>query len=124
LVRTGSRMDCIFCKIAAGTIPSTRVHEDELVIAFRDIRPQAPVHVIVIPKAHLGSLRDLTDEKLAGRLLQVAADVARKEKLEEGWRLIANSGVNAGQEVAHLHLHVLGGRPLGRMLQPAKGTPS
>jgi histidine triad (HIT) family protein len=117
-------MDCIFCKIAAGTIPSNRVHEDDLVIAFRDIRPQAPVHVIVIPRAHLGSLKDLTDERLAGRLLHVAAEVARKEKLEEGWRLIANSGAHAGQEVAHLHLHVLGGRPLGRMLQPAKGTPS
>ncbi len=117
-------MDCIFCKIATGTIPSTRVHEDELVIAFKDIRPQAPVHVVVIPRAHLGSMRDLTDEKLAGRLLQVAADVARKENLEQGWRLIANTGEHAGQEVAHLHLHVLGGRALGRMLQPAKGTPS
>lgn len=117
-------MDCIFCKIAAGTIPSKRVHEDELVIAFRDIRPQAPVHVVVIPREHLGSLRDLTDEKLAGRLLKVAADVARSEKLDQGWRLIANSGEHAGQEVGHLHLHVLGGRALGRMLQPAKGTPS
>jgi histidine triad (HIT) family protein len=115
-------MDCIFCKIVAGTIPSQRVHEDDLVIAIRDIRPQAPVHLIVMPKAHMASLKDLTDEKLAGRLLKVAADVARAEKLEQGWRLIANSGEHAGQEVAHLHMHVLGGRPLGRMLNPPKGT--
>lgn len=115
-------MDCIFCKIVAGTIPSNRVHEDELVIAFRDIKPQAPVHVIVVPRAHLKSLHDLNDEKLAGRLLHVAAEIARKEKLEQGWRLIANSGEHAGQEVAHLHLHVLGGRALGRMLNPAKGS--
>jgi histidine triad (HIT) family protein len=120
-------MDCIFCKIVAGTIPSNRVHEDDLVIAFRDIKPQAPVHVIVIPRAHHKSLHDLTrendaGEKLAGRLLHVAAEIARKEKLEQGWRLIANSGEHAGQEVGHLHLHVLGGRALGRMLQPAKGS--
>jgi histidine triad (HIT) family protein len=115
-------MDCVFCKIVAGTIPSNKVHEDDLVIAFRDIRPQAPIHVIVVPKVHLASMRDLADEKLAGRLLHVAADVARKEKLEQGWRLIANTGEHAGQEVAHLHLHVLGGRALGRMLQPAKGS--
>lgn len=115
-------MDCIFCKISAGTIPSQKVHEDDLVLAIRDIRPQAPVHIIVMPRAHMASMRDLTDERLAGRLLKVAADVARAEKLEQGWRLIGNTGEHAGQEVAHLHLHVLGGRALGRMLQPAKGT--
>jgi histidine triad (HIT) family protein len=92
------------------------------VIAIRDIKPQAPVHVLVMPRAHVGSLHDLSDEGLAGRLLKVASDIARAEKLEQGWRLIANAGEHAGQEVAHLHLHVLGGRPLGRMLQPAKGT--
>lgn len=109
-------MDCIFCKLVAGAIPSKRVFEDDLVIAFRDIRPLAPTHVLVVPRAHLASLGELEDERLAGRLLTVAARVAREEKLEQGWRLIANSGDDAGQEVQHLHLHVLGGRKLGRML--------
>ena len=109
-------MSCIFCRIAAGEIPSTKVHEDELVFAIRDIRPQAPVHLLVIPKAHLGSLSELEDEALAGRLLSVAARLARAEKLDQGWRLIGNTRDHAGQEVGHLHLHVLGGRKLGRML--------
>lgn len=109
-------MDCIFCKIAAGTIPSKRVFEDELVIAFRDIKPQAPTHVIVAPRAHVASLWELEDETLAGRLLSVAARVAREEKLAEGWRLIGNTREHAGQEVQHLHLHVVGGKKLGRML--------
>lgn len=109
-------MDCIFCKIAAGSIPSKKVHEDDLVIAFRDIRPQAPTHVLVCPKAHVASLWELDDELLAGRLLSVAAKIAREEKLDQGWRLIANTREHGGQEVAHLHLHVVGGRALGRML--------
>lgn len=109
-------MDCIFCKIAAGSVPSKKVHEDDLVLAFRDIRPQAPTHVLVCPKAHIASLWELEDERLAGRLLSVAAQVARAEKLEQGWRLIANTREHGGQEVAHLHLHVVGGRALGRML--------
>jgi len=112
-------MSCIFCRIAAGEIPSTKVHEDELCFAIRDIKPQAPVHVLVIPKLHIASLLELEDEALAGRLLSVAARIARAEKLEQGWRLIGNSREHAGQEVAHLHLHVLGGRKLGRMLPPA-----
>ena len=110
--------DCIFCKIAAGAIPSTRVHEDDLVIAFRDIRPQAPTHVIVMPRAHVASLSELADERLAGRLLAAAAEVAKKEKLVQGWRLIANTGEHGGQVVPHLHLHVVGGKRLGRMLPP------
>jgi histidine triad (HIT) family protein len=109
-------MSCIFCRIASGEIPSSRIHEDELCFAVRDIRPQAPVHLLVIPKQHLASLHELEDEVLAGRLLAVAAKLARAEKLEQGWRLIANAREHAGQEVAHLHLHVLGGRKLGRML--------
>jgi histidine triad (HIT) family protein len=112
-------MDCIFCKIAAGTVPATKVYEDDLVFAIRDIRPQAPCHVLVIPRGHVESLSELTDEKLAGRLLFAASEVARGQKLAEGWRLIANSGAHAGQEVPHLHLHVLGGRALGRMLPSA-----
>jgi len=106
----------VFCRIAAGDLPSERVLEDELVLAFHDVRPQAPVHVLVVPKAHVASLWELADERLAGRLLAAAAEVARKLRLELGWRLIANTREHGGQEVAHLHLHVLGGRPLGRML--------
>ena len=118
MVRTRrlTNADCIFCKVARGEIPSQRVAEDDLTIAFRDIRPQAPTHVLVIPRVHVDSLWDEIDERLAGRLLKVAADVARREGLEKGWRLIANTRAHGGQEVQHLHLHVLGGRPLGRML--------
>lgn len=109
-------MECVFCQILAGKIPSTKVHEDDLVVAIRDIRPQAPTHVLVMPRAHVASLADLEDERLGGRLLAVARAVARSEKLEAGWRLIANTGEHGGQEVLHLHLHVFGGRRLGRML--------
>lgn len=112
-------MDCIFCKIAAGTVPSTKLFDDELVFAIADIRPQAPCHVLVIPRVHVGSLSELMDERLAGRLLWAASQVARDQKLVQGWRLIANAGDHAGQEVPHLHLHVLGGRALGRMLPSA-----
>jgi histidine triad (HIT) family protein len=96
------------------------VYEDAHVLAFRDLRPQAPTHVLVVPKRHLDSLHELEDAELAGRLLLAAAAVARSERLEQGWRLIANTREHGGQEVAHLHLHVLGGRPLGRMLPSAK----
>jgi histidine triad (HIT) family protein len=109
-------MDCIFCKLAAGELPSERVHEDQHVIAFRDLHPQAPVHVLVIPRTHVASLHELDDPELAGRLLLAAAQVAREAGLERGWRLIANTRDEGGQEVAHLHLHVLGGKRLGRML--------
>lgn len=112
-------MDCLFCKIAAGEIPSDRVYEDEHVLVFRDIQPQAPTHLLVVPRAHVASLWELEDEKLAGRLLSVAAQVARDAGLDAGWRLIANTRDDGGQEVPHLHLHVLGGRPMGRMVSPA-----
>lgn len=112
-------MSCIFCRIAAGEVPSKRVYEDADVVAFRDVSPQAPTHVLVIPRRHLKSLHELDDAALAGALLHAAARVARAEKLEEGWRLIANTGAHGGQEVDHLHLHVVGGRPLGRMLTPS-----
>lgn len=114
------RMSCVFCRLAAGELPATRVFEDADVLAFRDIHPQAPSHVLVIPKAHVTSLHELDDPRLAGALLQAAAHVARAEKLEQGWRLISNTRAHGGQEVEHLHLHVLGGRPLGHMLAPAK----
>jgi histidine triad (HIT) family protein len=109
-------MACVFCRIAKGEIPSTKVHEDDLVLAIRDIHPLAPTHVLVLPRQHVESLWELADERLAGRLMSVAASVARAEGLERGWRLIANTREHGGQEVGHLHLHVLGGRPLGRML--------
>ena len=111
--------DCLFCKISSGAIPSNKVFEDDLVFAIRDIKPQAPTHVLVIPKTHVLSLSELSDERVAGRLLTVAAEIARKEGLTGGWRLIGNSGAHGGQVVMHLHLHVLGGRALGRMLTPA-----
>lgn len=109
-------MPCIFCQIAQGEIPAPKLFEDDLVFAIRDIRPQAPTHVLVIPRQHLESLWELEDERLAGRLVSCAARIAREEKLEKGWRLIANTRGHAGQEVAHLHFHVVGGKPLGRML--------
>ncbi len=109
-------MECVFCQIVAGKIPAQKLHEDDLAIAIRDIRPQAPTHLLVLPKAHVGSLAESIDERLAGRLLCIAADLARGEKLEKGWRLIVNTGEHGGQEVQHLHLHVIGGRKLGRML--------
>ena len=109
-------MNCLFCQLATGEIPSERVFEDEHVIAFRDIQPQAPVHLLVIPRVHVDSLWELEDEVLAGRLLAACARVAREAGLERGFRLIANTREEGGQEVGHLHLHVLGGRPLGRML--------
>ena len=86
----------------------------------RPSSPQAPSHVLVIPKRHLASLDELDDPRLAGALLSAAVQVAKSEKLGQGWRLIANTGEHGGQEVHHLHLHVFGGRPLGRMLLPAK----
>lgn len=109
-------MDCLFCKIVAGEIPADVVHEDEHTLAFRDIRPQAPCHVLVIPKAHVDSMWELDDPQLAGQLFHAAARVAREQELSRGWRLIVNTRAEGGQEVGHLHAHVVGGAPLGRML--------
>lgn len=106
---------CLFCRIIAGEIPSARVHEDDLVIAIRDIAPAAPTHVLVMPRAHVASLAVMTDDHaaLAGRLFAVAAGIARSEGIEEaGYRVVANHGRAAGQSVDHLHLHLLGGRDL------------
>jgi histidine triad (HIT) family protein len=106
--------DCLFCRIAAGEIPATKVHEDDLVFAIRDINPQAPTHVLVMPRVHVVSAADLaeTDAPLLGRLFSVAAALARSEGLDDGWRLVSNVGPDGGQSVAHLHLHLLGGRPM------------
>ena len=107
---------CVFCRIVAGEIPATVVYQDENVLAFRDLHPQAPTHVLVIPKRHLASLVDAgaEDTALLGQLQQAAVQVARQDGLEDsGFRLVTNCGEGAGQSVFHLHLHLLGGRRLG-----------
>jgi len=110
-----SEQKCLFCKIVAGEIPAEKVFEDNRAVAFRDVNPQAPVHVLVIPRAHLESLDDATqrDEALLGHLLRVAARVANSEGLSEsGYRTVVNTGTDAGQSVLHVHVHLLGGRTL------------
>lgn len=106
--------DCLFCKIAAGQIPSTKVYEDDNFFAFRDIQPAAPVHVLVIPKRHFKSVLDASAEPgLMDGLMAAAAAIAKQEGLEEkGFRLVVNTGGDAGQSVGHLHLHILGGRTM------------
>jgi len=106
--------DCLFCRIVAGEIPATRLHADDLVIAIRDIGPQAPTHVLILPVAHIASAADLTDADgpLLGRIFAVAADLARSEGLDGGWRLVTNVGRDGGQSVDHLHVHLLGGRSM------------
>ena len=106
--------NCLFCKIIAGDIPSTKVYEDETVLAFRDINPQAPTHVLVIPKVHIASAGEIRAENSAvvAHCLEVAAEVARLEGLTGGFRLVSNCGPDAGQTVNHLHFHVLGGKEL------------
>lgn len=107
--------DCLFCRIATGEIPAARVHDDDLVFAIRDLNPQAPTHILVMPRWHIASAAELTDESgpLLGRLFAVAADIARREGLDGGWRLVSNVGSDGGQSVAHLHVHLLGGRAMG-----------
>jgi|SRR6185312_14184440 histidine triad (HIT) family protein len=106
--------DCLFCKIVEGTIPANRVYEDDLCIVFPDINPQAPTHLLVIPKQHIASQAKAAaeDTPLLGHLLAVAADTARKRKLDRGYRVVLNTGDEGGQTVSHLHLHLLGGRPM------------
>ncbi|HLQ31509.1 MAG TPA: histidine triad nucleotide-binding protein [Chloroflexota bacterium] len=105
--------DCIFCKIASGEIKGNVVYQDEHVTGFRDLNPQAPTHVLLIPNRHVASIAELDDADLSLRLLQAARKVAQDEKLENGWRLVTNVGPDAGQSVLHLHWHVLGGRHMG-----------
>jgi histidine triad (HIT) family protein len=112
-VTTDSAADCLFCRIVAGEIPSDRVHEDELVIAFRDITPRAPTHVLLIPRRHVASALELTDADgpLVGRLFAVAAELARSLGIaRDGYRLVSNVGRWGGQSVDHLHIHLMGGR--------------
>ena len=108
-------MDCLFCRIVAGEVPADIIYQDERSLAFRDINPQAPVHVLVVPRDHLESLDEATrnEEALLGHLLRVAARVANEQGLSEsGYRTVINTGAGAGQSVFHLHLHVVGGRAL------------
>ena len=106
--------DCLFCRMASGEIPVEPVHRDDLVFAIRDINPQAPTHILVMPVVHVASAAELTeaDGPLLGRLFEVAASIARAEGLDRGFRLVTNTGPEAGQSVAHLHVHLLGGRPM------------
>ena len=106
--------DCIFCKIAAGEIPSQKVYEDEQVLAFRDINPMAKVHILVIPKTHIDRVAEITQEKapLVAHIFTVIAKIAREQGLTEGFRVVSNCGPAAGQSVKHLHFHILGGQQL------------
>ena len=107
-------MDCIFCKIIKGDIPSTKVYEDELVYAFRDINPQAPTHILVIPKAHIAGVCDITadNSNVVAHIFEVIPGIAKAEGLEKGYRVVSNCGADAGQTVFHLHFHILGGKEL------------
>ena len=107
-------MDCIFCKIAAGEIPSTKVYEDDLVYAFRDIAPMAPTHILVIPKAHIASVNEITAQNsgLVSHIFEVIPQIAQAEGLTGGYRVVSNCGADAGQTVHHLHFHILGGKTL------------
>ena len=106
--------NCLFCKIAAGIIPSTKVYEDETVLAFRDIAPQAPTHILVIPKAHIGAVADITpgNSAVVAHIFEVIPAIAEKEGLTNGYRVVSNCGSDAGQTVQHLHFHILGGKQL------------
>ena len=105
---------CIFCKIIAGEIPSAKVYEDETVYAFRDINPQAPTHILVIPKEHLASVNEVTAENssVVAHIFEVIPQIAAAEGLENGYRVVSNCGPDAGQTVNHLHFHILGGQEL------------
>jgi histidine triad (HIT) family protein len=107
--------DCLFCKIVAGEVPGERVYEDDRVVAFKDIHPVAPNHVLIVPRKHIVNCNDLApaDEALAGHLLAAAAKIARELGVDErGYRLVINNNAEAGQVVFHLHLHLLAGRPM------------
>ena len=107
--------NCLFCKIIAGEIPSTKVYEDETILAFRDINPQAPVHVLVVPKAHIQDTDGISAENshLTAHIFEVIPQIAKAEGLVNGYRVVSNCGPDSGQMVHHLHFHILGGKPLG-----------
>ncbi|WP_027625039.1 histidine triad nucleotide-binding protein [Clostridium lundense] len=107
--------DCIFCKIISGEIPSEKVYEDELVLSFKDISPEAPAHVLIIPKKHISSLNELKeeDEKIISHVFMVATEIVKKLGIaDSGYRIVTNCGEDGGQTVSHIHFHLLGGRSL------------
>jgi histidine triad (HIT) family protein len=107
--------DCLFCRIVAGEIPSTKVDEDDAIVAIRDVNPQAPTHILIMPRAHIASAQDLraTDADLLGRIFAMSADLADREGIAStGYRVVTNVGRDGGQSVDHLHFHLLGGRPM------------
>ncbi len=108
-------MDCIFCKIATGEIPSTKVYEDDTVVAFNDLDPQAPVHVLIIPKEHIASAAEINESNssVVAHIFEVAAKIASEKGLSNGYRIVNNCGESAGQSVKHLHFHLMGGRDFG-----------
>ena len=107
-------MDCIFCKIAHNEIPSKKLYEDDEIVAFNDLEPQAPVHVLIIPKAHISSANEITAENsdIIGKIFMVAAKIAKEQGLYKGYRIVNNCGEDGGQTVKHLHFHLLGGRKM------------
>ena len=107
-------MDCLFCKIIAGEIPCSKVFEDDKVLAFKDIEPQAPFHILIIPKEHIQSAASIDGENshIVAHIFEVAAIIAKENNLNGGFRLVTNSGADAGQTVGHLHFHMLAGRSL------------
>ena len=112
-------MDCVFCQIVAGKLPADILYQDEEVMAFRDIHPVAPTHVLIIPKRHISSLAQMADEEtpLIGKMTQVANQLAREEGISEsGYRLVISSGKDGGQVVPHLHMHLIGGKSLSEKL--------
>ena len=106
--------NCLFCKIVEGSIPSTKVYEDDIILAFRDIAPQAPTHILVIPKAHIPSVNGITAENshVVAHIFEIIPQIAAAEKLENGYRVVSTCGDDAGQTVHHLHFHILGGKKL------------
>ena len=110
--------NCLFCKIIAGDIPSTKVYEDDCVFAFRDIAPQAPVHILVVPKAHIccADAIDESNSKYVAKCFEAVAKIAKAEGLDNGYRVINNCGENGGQTVMHLHFHILGGLKLSEKM--------
>ena len=107
-------MDCLFCKIISGEIPSTKVYEDDRILAFRDIAPMAPTHILVIPKEHIGGVDELNENNAAvvAHIFAKIAEIAKKEGLDNGYRVVSNIGEDGGQTVRHLHFHILGGKKL------------
>ena len=107
-------MDCLFCKIVAGEIPSTKIYENDDVYAFADIDPQAPFHAVIVPKVHIGCADEITPEnsRLTAKIFEAVAEISRQYKLEKGYRIVNNCGEDGGQTVKHLHFHMLAGRTL------------